>query len=83
MTYAAILLFGTAWMGSSFLESPAIGTSVGIGAPIALLIVLSVLQYYTGNDAFELGWWYNAMCTILGIACFITGTVHYLRRIEP
>jgi len=79
----SVILFGVAWLGSSFLSSHTFATGLGIAGPLALLGVLQTWQYFFEPSGFELGPWYRAMCWPLGLAAFVAGTVYYLRRVEP
>lgn len=80
-----VLIFGVAWLGSSFLESPTYAIVAGIVAPFAVLGALSVANLFLGwrphQDDFMP--WYIASCCVVGIVCFAAGTWYYLRRIEP
>lgn len=79
----AALLFGAAWLGSARLDSPAIAAGLGIFAPVLVAGVLGAINYYFQPPGFRFGLWYVTACTALGCVTFVTGTVYYLRRIEP
>jgi ABC-type transport system involved in multi-copper enzyme maturation permease subunit len=83
LTPTAVMLFGVAWLGSSFMSSHTFATALGIAAPIALLSVLEAWRYFLASPGFELGFWYMALSWPLGVAAFVAGTVYYLRRVEP
>jgi ABC-type transport system involved in multi-copper enzyme maturation permease subunit len=83
MATTSALLFGAAWLGSTLVSSPAIATGIGFGAPWVLFAVLSVFRYALGFDDLDLGAWWFALATGLGIACFVGGTAHYVHRVEP
>lgn len=80
-----VVIFGTAWLGSSFLESPTYAIVSGIVAPFAILGGLTTANLFFGwrpaQDDFMP--WYIASCCLVGVLCFAAGTWYYLRRIEP
>jgi len=80
---SSVMLFGVAWLGSTFLSSHTFATGLGIAGPLALLGVLQLWHYYFAPSGFELGYWYRALCWPLGLAAFVAGTVYYVRRVEP
>jgi ABC-type transport system involved in multi-copper enzyme maturation permease subunit len=80
--YVVILLFGVAWLCSTFASSPALAAAgavlVSIGSSIGMhfwlnasLPLETITQYY------------NIFCVVGGVACFIAGTVYYIRRFAP
>jgi ABC-type transport system involved in multi-copper enzyme maturation permease subunit len=79
----AVMLLGTGWFGSALLDSPAIATCLGIGATLALpvSIVTTLCMFVSPPD--DLKHWYCMTCLILGVLCFVCGSVYYLRRVEP
>ena len=78
-----VLAFGAAWLGSSFLASPAIATGLGIFAPVTVVCVLGTVHYFLNPPGFDMARWYNIVCVPLGVGCFVAGTAYYLRRLEP
>jgi len=80
---AAVMLFGAAMLGSAVLDSPAIATSLGIGATMAVIFALAMMGSMSGWTAAELK--RNAAIAFLSLggACFVTGCVCYLLRIGP
>ncbi len=86
-TASAILLFGVAWMVSSFSSSPAIAAASGLGTLLVLAGSLAMLDSYrippTGLVKHSCFDWYPLLCVVIGLACFAGGTAYYLRRVEP
>ena len=72
---ALIMCFGLAWLLSTFLESPAISSSISIGVTVALVIWFAMHDRYLDN----MSWWMIG----IGATGYIAGTIYYLRRIEP
>jgi ABC-type transport system involved in multi-copper enzyme maturation permease subunit len=79
----SVLLFGAAWLGSSFLPTHTLATGFGIATPIALLCLLWAVEFFFELRGFDLGWWYRTLCIPLGITAFVAGVVCYVRRVEP
>lgn len=79
----SVILFGTAWLASTFLDSPAIATGIGFGAPWVLFAILSIIKFPLGYEDFAIGFWYHTIAVTLGILCFITGIIYYTHRVEP
>jgi ABC-type transport system involved in multi-copper enzyme maturation permease subunit len=82
LTFMAVFLFGVAWLASSFLDSPAIATGIGIAGPIAVFFVVSLLHYHF-HFQIEAHFWYRVLCVTLGVLGFAIGTGYFLRRVEP
>jgi ABC-type transport system involved in multi-copper enzyme maturation permease subunit len=89
---ATVMLFGVAWLCSTFLESPAISASVSIGITgVMLTLITSIIEfgdYPRGGRYFgvvyELQIRFCTWCSLLmGIISFSVGTIYYLRRVEP
>jgi ABC-type transport system involved in multi-copper enzyme maturation permease subunit len=79
----SVLLFGAAWLGSSFMPTHTLATGFGIGVAIALLCALWAVEFFFELRGFDLGWWYRTLSIPLGIAAFVAGVVCYVRRVEP
>jgi len=79
----SLFLFSVAWLGSTFLDSPAIATGLGFGAPWVVFAVLSLFLYAFGFGDLHLGLWYHTLAVTFGIGSFVGGIVYYVRRIEP
>ena len=78
-----IMCFGLAWLLSTFLESPAISASVSIGATTAFVFGFELFASshdFTRAQAWPIVFWFT---TCVGAISYITGTIYYLRRIEP
>ncbi len=79
----SIMAFGMAWFCSSFLESPAISASIGVGAAIALYVgIMSVSSNLGWSDAvcYHILWVWT---TVVGFVAFIAGTIYWMRRVKP
>jgi ABC-type transport system involved in multi-copper enzyme maturation permease subunit len=75
-----LLAYGAAWLGSSFLSSPAIAAS----ASLALLLTSALWPNLLPNSfpirEYQIAEW---TALVLGVGCLVAGTVYYLKRIEP
>jgi ABC-type transport system involved in multi-copper enzyme maturation permease subunit len=80
---AAVMLFGAGWLGSAVLDSPAIATSLGIGATLAVPFLLVTMLGLFGSPPDDLKHWSIITCLTLGTLGFVGGSVYYLRRVEP
>jgi ABC-type transport system involved in multi-copper enzyme maturation permease subunit len=86
---AEVFLFGTAWLGSSIVDTPL--KAVGLGMGMYLLVGMLGTQasdYLLGWQADRLNGgaasaWHAGADAIVGITCFVGGTWNYLRRVEP
>lgn len=78
-----VFLFGGSWLASCMLRSCAIALGIGVVGPVALILVLELLQNVFGYPDLEVGWWYALLSLILGLACFLAGICYYLRRLDP
>lgn len=81
------MLFGVAWLFSVLLESPSVAACIAWGAAtmVNLTIVLIVQHFeYPEQQRDELA---VLLCSsfsfVIGVGCFILGTIHYLTRTEP
>jgi ABC-type transport system involved in multi-copper enzyme maturation permease subunit len=76
-----MMSFGSAWLSSSLLNSPAIASVLGITvAPVYGVHwerILTALALPTSETAFGIS------ATALGLVCFAVGSLRYLRRVEP
>jgi ABC-type transport system involved in multi-copper enzyme maturation permease subunit len=86
-TTTSVLLFGVAWLASSFSSSPAIAAVSGMASAILLAGTLGLLEAHpnprTGMVRTSYFDSYPVLCIIIGLACFAAGTAYYLRRVEP
>jgi ABC-type transport system involved in multi-copper enzyme maturation permease subunit len=84
---ATVMLFGAAWLGSAVLTSPAIATSLGIGATVAVpllpLTTATLFGWPTLRGSDDIQHWSTIACLVFGIGSFLCGTALYLRRVEP
>ena len=80
---AAVMLFGAAMLGSAVLDSPAIATSLGIGATMGVIFALAFIGSMSGWSEEELKRHATTAFVTIGIACFAMGCVCYLRRVGP
>ncbi len=81
-SFTAILLFGAAWLATTFLDSPTIAAAIGIATPILVFALLAVLKYHFAYE-FNIYLWYRRCAVIPGILLFFVGTVYFIRRTEP
>ena len=81
------MLFGVAWLISSFASSPSIAacTSIGLFITAALLYNL-ICHAYAGQPPYADEANYDligcALCAMVGVFSFLAGSIYYLRRIE-
>jgi ABC-type transport system involved in multi-copper enzyme maturation permease subunit len=80
---AAVMLFGAAMLGSAVLDSPAIATSLGIGATMAVIFALAMIGSMSGWAESELKRNAAIVFLSLGGMCFVVGCICYLRRVGP
>ncbi len=88
MTATALLMFCVAWLFSSFLNSPAIDTCIGLASP--LIVSMGVWFWaWVVDPPFESARqapaeeWYLYTCLILSPLAFLIGSLCYVRRTEP
>ncbi len=81
---SALLMFGASWLCSTFLQTPAISAACGVFAPFLIAGTLLLWDYLHGSDnAITTERWYSSIATVVGGGLFITGTLYYLRRVDP
>jgi ABC-type transport system involved in multi-copper enzyme maturation permease subunit len=81
---AVVLMFGIAWLSSSFTSSPVISAVAGMAAFVLQMGTLAYSSVHTDGrvgDAWVV--WYVSSSLIVGIGSFVAGVVYYLRRVEP
>jgi ABC-type transport system involved in multi-copper enzyme maturation permease subunit len=80
---AAVMLLGAGLLGSATLDSPAIATSLGIGATLAVIFAMAMIGGMSGWSSDQLR--HNAAVVFLtmGMGCFLAGCVCYFRRVGP
>ncbi len=75
-----VLLFGSSWLASSFLASPANATGLGVAAT-ALIALAAALQAESAQcDPRDVVMW---TALSIGTASFVAGIICFLRRAEP
>lgn len=81
---SALLMFGASWFCSTFLRTPAISAACGVFAPLLIAGTLLLWDYLHGSaNAITTGRWYSPIAAVVGGGLFITGSLYYLRRVEP
>ncbi len=84
MVGTMVMLYGTAWLFSAILTSPAIATCCGIGiTAIAAFVITRVGKELGFGTKVELFGLYSVAASILGLLCYAAGVLYYLRRAEP
>jgi ABC-type transport system involved in multi-copper enzyme maturation permease subunit len=82
-----LMMFGVAWMFSSFLKSPTIAAVISMGMTVSLLMVLALISQRSGRNGREdeqwLDWLVMLSTFCFGILGLALGSVYYLARIEP
>ncbi len=85
----AICLFGTSWLGSSFMRTPSRAAIFGLVLWMAVLLAMISYMAITIVDKTDEGakvaayYLYVSLCLGLGVAAVITGSVIYVRRVRP
>jgi ABC-type transport system involved in multi-copper enzyme maturation permease subunit len=78
------IMFGAAWLCSSFSSDPPVATGIGLAAPILIgcivyaagtLLQIEIFKTWTGS--------FKVVGSIFAVLCFVAGTVYFLRRFEP
>ena len=76
-----LMVFGVAWLFSSFLASPTWAACIALASIFALFMAVSLAEtarHKIGGDSTLL-----VITLPIGIAAFVGGTVYYLYRIDP
>jgi hypothetical protein len=79
-TGGLVLIFGSTWLGSARLSSPAFALGGGIALCVAVISVLFEISRrvtWPVPDLVPIG------MLVAGITAFLVGSIYYLRRIEP
>ncbi|UCD27841.1 MAG: ABC transporter permease [Planctomycetota bacterium] len=79
---SAILIFGFAWLYSSFLKNPIYSTGLCI-ATVLLFWMLFAFVYDTMNWGSNHMVIFTPLATVVGIGAFVGGIFSYLHRVEP
>jgi ABC-type transport system involved in multi-copper enzyme maturation permease subunit len=91
-TTAGVMMFGVAWLLSSFLTSPTVAASIAMGVTIGFIYLVGVIVYLVAPEAnpriarnadFLAEMIFAMAPAFVGIISCIAGTIYYLRRIEP
>jgi ABC-type transport system involved in multi-copper enzyme maturation permease subunit len=79
-----VLLLGAGWLASCVLDSPPFASGIGIAAPLLLFCSFQIINYLFGwPHPDHVQAWYTGSSFLLGLLCFASGTLYYLRRVEP
>jgi ABC-type transport system involved in multi-copper enzyme maturation permease subunit len=81
-----LMLFGIAWLLSTFLKFPGLCACIAIATTVISLIILEdifvPIERYS-NDSGIIMPYFGIVGACSGLACFIVGSIYYLKRIEP
>ncbi len=81
---AVLLMFGVAWLLSSFSRSPAISAVSGLAAFLVLMGSAGFgMSDHTGRISDSWWYWYWSTSLVAGGGGFVVGVIYYLRRVEP
>jgi ABC-type transport system involved in multi-copper enzyme maturation permease subunit len=82
---SGVALFGTAWLGSSMLESPTYSTAIGLLTVILVPFLLNICHSLTAwpADGESFVYWLRLLYVGIGAASFVAGWTYYVRRVEP
>jgi ABC-type transport system involved in multi-copper enzyme maturation permease subunit len=83
-----LTFFCVAWLFSCMLQSPTFSVAAGLIVPLLVVTGMQWVAYLldlgTGLSFDELSvCWYCGLCLVISAASFSTGTLYYLRRVEP
>lgn len=78
-----LTMFGVAWGVSSFVRSAAYAAAAGVCVPVCLGVTLAILAEQAGETGSQAGALYCVLASAVGLVSLASGTVYYLRRIEP
>jgi ABC-type transport system involved in multi-copper enzyme maturation permease subunit len=80
---AVLMLFGVAWLCSTWLNSAAISASVAIALTICIGALLAT-WFDSGPSERQWGMeLFGAIAVTVGAVCVIGGAMYYIRRVEP
>jgi ABC-type transport system involved in multi-copper enzyme maturation permease subunit len=87
MAIAELTCFCVSWFVSAIVASTSFATLAGLLSPCIVLWCLALIVWSlklsgAGGDSFMWFWW-HIICLTLAPVCFVVGTWHYLRRVEP
>jgi hypothetical protein len=82
---STVMIFGVGWLGSALLGSPASATSLGLGVPLVAgsLLAQAAAALFGSGAREDLPFWATLVCLTVGSLCFLSGSVSFLRRVEP
>ncbi len=84
---SSVLIFGASWLFSSFMSSPPIATMMGLATVVVYGVTMGLIDQARGLETAGKESSYfvlcAVLCVVLGITCFVSGVLHYIRRIEP
>ncbi len=77
----SVAVFGSAWLGSSFLPSHNIATGLSFGFPILVFGIVRAVEFAV--EEYELTVrWLPTVFVLLGLAGYVGGIVIYVRRLN-
>ncbi len=75
---------GSGWCASAMSENTGPAVALAFATPLVLLGVLALTQYLTGWPySLDYAKVYFSACAVCGAVLFMSGTVYFLRRIQP
>jgi ABC-type transport system involved in multi-copper enzyme maturation permease subunit len=82
---STVLVFGTSWLGSAVLNSPASAISFGLGVPLVAgpFLFQAALALFAPAAPSDRTHGAVMLCLALGSLCFVSGSTVFLRRVEP
>lgn len=78
-----VFLFGTSWLGSTIFRTPGNAAVTALGVLAVLWMPILFIEEQRGWSADTSEAMYIATSVVLGLACFVGGTVYYLGRTSP
>jgi len=78
-----LAMFGVAWGVSSFVRSASYAAAAGVCVPICLGVMLALIFEGASGGESSTGASYSVVAGVVGLASFASGTVYYVRRVEP
>lgn len=77
------MIFGLAWLVSSFTRSATYAAASGLATPVCIGVTLGLLSEVEAMRSVDLGLVYLVLCPVIGLGGLIAGAVYYVRRVEP
>ena len=82
-----LTFFCVAWLFSCMLRSPTFSVCAGLITPVLVVTgicwVVYLLKLPNPGSPLIVLWWYGGLCLVISAASFLSGTLYYLRRVEP